>query len=218
MHPPSRTVEALIGRLAWSAHGVVMRQQLLQAGVTRDQIRHRLGSGALLREHPGVYRVGHRAPLLEAHYLGAVRACGEGALLSGQAATHLFSLLRGAAPAPEVTAPTQRRVAGVRTRRSPLICTAHATSWRGVPVTTVACTLVDIAAAVEVDRLARACHEAGVRFGTTSRQVEAVLTHRSNAAGAANLRTVLRGEVRVTLSALERRFLDRLRDAGLPLP
>jgi hypothetical protein len=36
--------------------------------------------------------------------------------------------------------------------------------------------------------------------------------------GAGTLRTVLNGDVRVTLSTLERRFLERLREAGLPLP
>jgi very-short-patch-repair endonuclease len=36
--------------------------------------------------------------------------------------------------------------------------------------------------------------------------------------GADNLRRVLRGDERVSLSALERRFLGLLRGAGLPLP
>ena len=36
--------------------------------------------------------------------------------------------------------------------------------------------------------------------------------------GAAKLRAILRGDVRVTLSELERRFLERLDEAGLPLP
>jgi Transcriptional regulator, AbiEi antitoxin len=63
-----------------AAHGVVTRAQLLRAGVTEAAIEQRLRIGALLREHRGVYRVGHRAPSLEARYLAAVWACGEGAL------------------------------------------------------------------------------------------------------------------------------------------
>ena len=50
-----------------------------------------------------MYRVGHRAPSLEARYLAATLACGEGACLSGRAAAHLYGLLKGAAPPPEVT-------------------------------------------------------------------------------------------------------------------
>jgi hypothetical protein len=52
---------------------------LLRARVTRTEIKWRLRSGALLRESPGVYRVGHRAPSVEARYLAAVLACGAGA-------------------------------------------------------------------------------------------------------------------------------------------
>ena len=48
--------------------------------------------------------------------------------------------------------------------------------------------------------------------------VEAVLARRPNSPGAAKLRAILRGDVRVTLSRLEARFLERLREAGLVLP
>ena len=77
------------------------------------------------------------------------------------------------------------------------------TIWRGIPTTSVARTLVDLAAVLDEAELARACHEAGVRHHTTPRQVEAVLARRPNTPGAARLRAVLRGDVRVTLSKLE---------------
>ena len=69
-----------------------------------------------------------------------------------------------------------------------------------------------------VDALARACHEAGVRYGTTPRDVDAVLDRRPDSPGAGQLREVLRGDHRVTLSKLEATFLERLRAAGLALP
>jgi len=72
----------------------------LEAGITVAEIKHRLGKGALLRVHRGVYRVGHRAPSLEASYLAAVMACGNGALLTGRAAAHLLVILKGSPPAP----------------------------------------------------------------------------------------------------------------------
>jgi hypothetical protein len=210
MAPQVSTVEAVIAELASRSHGVVTRGQLRAAGVTSDEIRHRLSLGALLREHRGVYRVGHRAPSVEARYLAAVWACGEGAVLSGRAAAHLWGILKGAPPPPEVTTRYERRVHGVTTHRARSI---QATTHRGIPITTVPRTLVDLAATLSLDDLARACHEAGVKYGTTPRQVEAV----SGRPGAAKLRAVLTGDAHVTLSALERAFL-RLRDAGLPLP
>jgi very-short-patch-repair endonuclease len=202
-----------LARLASSSHGVVTRAQLLAAGLTLDAIRHRLQSGALLREYRGVYRVGHRAPSMEARYLAAVWACGEDALLSGRAAAHLLGLLTTPPSMPEVTAPTERQVPGIRTHRcrSPV----EATVWRGIPVTTPARTLVDLSSVLAVADLARACHEAGIRYGTSPGEVEAIMGVRR---GARNLRRVLRGDEHVVLSALERRFLALLRRAGLPLP
>jgi hypothetical protein len=213
-----RTVARELARVARSSHGVVTRAQLLAAGITVDEINRQLRSGALLREHRGVYRVGHRAPSVDARYLAAVLACGEWALLSGPAAGHLFGAVKGPAPPPEVTAPTERRVKGVRTHRSRGLSREDGTRFRGIPVTTLPRTLVDLAAVLDLDDLARACHEAGVRYGTTPAQVQAVLGRRRGSPGAAKLRLILDGDAAVTLSRLERRFLALLREAGLPRP
>jgi very-short-patch-repair endonuclease len=156
---------------------------------------------------------------MEASYLAAVLACGKGSLLSGRAAGHLLGLLKGAAPEPEVTTATQRRVEGIRTRRSRrAIDHRDAILLRAIPVTTAPRTLVDLAAVLPLDGLARACHEAGVLYGTTPAQVELVLARRPSSPGAAKLRRILRGDVHVTLSKLERRFLELLHEAELPLP
>jgi very-short-patch-repair endonuclease len=207
----------VIGQLARRSHGVVTRRQLLAAGVSRREIAHRLATGALLQEHRGVYRVGHRAPSVEARYLAAVLACGDGALLSGRAAGHLWGLIKGAAPAPEVITRTERRVPGVTTRRS-RSRTADGTTHRGIPITTVPFTLVALAAQLTTEDLARACHEAGVRYDTTPRQVDEVLLRRPNAPGTRRLRAVLHGDANITLSKLERRFLELLQSEGLELP
>jgi hypothetical protein len=190
--------------MAARSHGVVARAELLRAGITPAQIRSRLASGGLLREYEGVYCVGHRAPSVEARYLAAVLACGPGSLLSGSAAAYLWGLLPGGAPGPEVTARTERRIEGIKARRTRRIGAVEAAEWRGIPVTTVARTLVDLAAVLGEDARARACHEAGVRYGTTPRDVEAILARRPPMRGAGRLRAVLNGEVRVTLSKLER--------------
>ena len=191
------------------------RAQLSRAGVTPEEIKQRVRRGTLIRVHRGVYRVGHEAPSVEAQYLAAVLACGDGALLSGRAAAYLLGLVKGSAPPPEVTTSARRDIPGVKTRRS---CRLDASTWRGIPVTTVPRTLVDLAAVLSTDDLARACHEAGIRHRTTPAMVDAVLVRRPRTPGATNLRRVLHGDVHVTLSRLESRFLERLRDADLPLP
>jgi hypothetical protein len=217
MRPLPSTVEQELARIAAKQHGLVTRSQLLAAEISPSGINRRLRKGTLLRVHRGIYRVGHRAPSTEASYLAAVFACGEGALLGRRAAAHLFRLIKGRPPRPEVVFPTQLRRPGVETWRS-RVDPRDATTHRGIPVTTVPRTLVDLAAVLPSPALARACHEAGVLHRTTPAQVEAVLARRPTSAGAAKLRRVIRGDVRVTLSGLERRFLEVLRDAGLPLP
>jgi predicted transcriptional regulator of viral defense system len=211
-------VERVVGRIGTSAHGVVTRAELLRAGVTAAEIEQRLRTGGLIRAYRGVYRVGHRAPSLEARYLAAVLACGEGALLCDRAAGYLFGALKGLAPPPEVTAPTERRVKGVKTHRTRRMDARDATTFRGVPVTTLPRTLVDLAAVLGVDELARAFHEAEVRHRTTPAQVESALARRPNSRGASKLRAVLYGDAPILLSRLEKRFLALLRAASLPLP
>ena len=102
MQPRDPTVEQTLARLARASHGVVARAELVRAGVTPEEIKQRVRRGALLREHRAVYR-GHRPPRVEARYMAAVRACGDGALLSGPWAALLLGVLKGATPPPEVT-------------------------------------------------------------------------------------------------------------------
>jgi very-short-patch-repair endonuclease len=216
--PKVITADRRLGAIADRAHGLVTRAQALRAGMSPEELKGRVRRGALIRVHRGVYRVGHCAPSYDARYLAAVLAGGDAALLSGLAAAHLHRLVRGKPPPPEVTAPTLRRIRGVRTRRCIRPDRRDATRVRGIPATTVERTLVDIASILSTDDLARACHEAGVHYGTTPAQVAAALTRRPNAPGAGKLRMVLAGDVQVTLSKLEKGFLDLLRRDCLLLP
>ncbi len=92
------------------------------------------------------------------------------------------------------------------------------TVWRGIPVTSVPRTLIDMAADLDPDSLARACHEAGVRYSTTPAKVETLLTRRPRAKGAATLRAVMRGDIKATLSRLEKRVVFLFRQEGFELP
>src|SRR4051812_8540089 len=103
-----RTVEERIAQTASRRHGVVTRAHLLGEGITSKQIEGRIRNGSLIRVHVGVYRAGHIAPSVDATYLAAAFAAGEGALVSGRAALYLWRILKGEAPVPEITAPTER--------------------------------------------------------------------------------------------------------------
>jgi very-short-patch-repair endonuclease len=210
------SVDEVLARLATAAHGVVTHRELRAAGITPAEVRSRVRKGSLITEYRGIYRVGHAAPSDESRYLAAVRAGGSAALLSGLPAAYLLGLLKGPAPPPEISVPTNRCVPGVRSRRvrNPglaIVC-------RGVPVTSVPQTLVDIAPRLDEGALARACHEAGVRYRTAPADVAVLLDRRPNTPGARQLRRILEGETPVTLSKLESHFLAHLRGDGLPRP
>ena len=64
--------------MAARSHGVVTRAELLDGGITKAEIDGRLRTGSLIAVFRGVYRVGHRAPSVEARYMAAVKAAVEG--------------------------------------------------------------------------------------------------------------------------------------------
>ena len=212
--PPERE----IARIAASQHGVVTIAQLLAVGLSRQAISRRVAKGALHRELRGVYRVGHRAPSVEARYMAAVLACGPTAVLSGHAAAFLLGMLKGRPPAPEVTALADRRVPRILTRRAGRLDERDVTVRRSIPVTTAARTLLDIAGYTSLDDLARAAHEAQVRRMVDAKAVTEALARRPNTKGAWKLHEIFMGEAQVTLSVLEDAFIELIDSIRRPRP
>jgi very-short-patch-repair endonuclease len=212
-----RKADEIIAAIATRAQGVVTRPELLAAGLSPKQIDSRIAKGLLIVVYRGVYRVGHTAWSVEAQYTAATKATD--GVLYRRSAGHLLRLLKSRfVERPEVLTSTERRVPGIDARRTKTLDRRDVTAVSAIACTTVPRTLVDLAAVLDEDALARACHEAGVLYGTAPRQVDAVLRRLPNAKGAAALRAIMSGEVKVSLSKLERAFLELLARHGLPLP
>jgi hypothetical protein len=210
-------IARFLAEVAGAQRGLVTRAQLVAEGVPAGTIARLVSRGTLLRVHPGVYRVGHTAPSAEATYLAAVLACGPAAVLSGMAAAWLWGLVTGRPPPPEVSCPTERRVEGIRTSRRRLH-PSEIGRRRGIPVTTIPLTLLDITPRMTAYDLGQAVHEAAVKHRATPSRIEPLLARRPNARGVAALRRILRGDEPILLSRLEKEFVDLLRANGLPLP
>ena len=197
--------------MATASKGVVTWAELRAAGISHNEIAHRVKTGALIRVYRGVYRVGHRAPSAEANYLAAVKACGEFAYLYDRAAAYLQELtpLTRNPPTPEVMCPTERKIAGIETRRCRTIHPLDVAEYKGIPITTVPRTLLDLAATADDDELTRACHEAWIKHRTGLPHVQAVLDRHPNAKGAGMLRAVMSGEMPLNMSRMERVFSTR---------
>jgi hypothetical protein len=138
------TAEQLVAAIAARQHGVVTFAQLLGAGLSKGAIDRRVRSGRLHRVYRGVYAVGHPGLSSEGWWMGAVLACGEGAVLSHRPAAMLWKLLPVSDCDPHVTvAGTNGRSSrdGLILHRSSSLRKGDTTRRVGIPVTTPARTL-----------------------------------------------------------------------------
>lgn len=209
-----------IARVAARSLDLITWPELEALGLPPNGVKSRVRSGRLHRIHRGVYKVG-TARLSEAQrLLAACLACGPGALLSHASAGHRLALLRRAPEVIHVTIPKawRRDVRGVEPHQRPTLHPLDTSELDGVPLTPVPRTLVDLAASLDVGDLARAFHEAHVRYTTTPAMVEAAASRIYRPPGINRLRAAMGTDHRLTLSALERGFLRLLGAAGLPLP
>jgi len=210
-------------RLAADRLGLVDRPTLLRAGLSTRQIDRRIADGRLQLLYPGVYAVGHRCLTADGHRLAAVLAGGEGAVLSHISAAGAWDLRPARLGAFDVTIAgggRSRRVAGIRSHRCRLV-PDDVTVLRGIPITTVARTLLDVAETEPQRDVDRALDQA-VRLGLfDEREVGGVL---ERAFGRHGLKRLRRGLIRLrpdagrTRSELEDRGLEVVERYGLPRP
>jgi very-short-patch-repair endonuclease len=215
----------LVRGLAEAQHGVVARRQLLAAGLDAERIRRWREGGRLVGLRRGVYALGHGLLTVEGRWMAAVLACGDGALLSHGSAAALWGLRPSGGAAIHVTVAAdgcRRPEEGIRVHRSALAAEAFATTERGVPVTTVAWTLLDFAAVARAPVLRRAVEEADRRELLDVDAVACAMSASPRRAGSAALRRVLddmaaHGITR-TRSDVEAAFLELCLDHQLPRP
>jgi len=158
--PTQNDTDRIIAALAAKQWGVVSRHQLLEAGLSRAMVGERYRAGRLIPLHRGVYAVGHRRLRREGYWMAAVLAVGPGAALSHREAAALHGFRPSNRPRIDVSAPAGRTVPGIEVHRVRRLDPADITTVNGIPVTTVARTLVDLADVVNAESLAKALNEA----------------------------------------------------------
>jgi very-short-patch-repair endonuclease len=203
--------------------GVVAAFQLLELGLDHSAIRRRVMAGHLHRVHRGVYAVGHRRLTGDGHWMAGVLACGPGAVLSHQCAGARWDILRSSSALVHITAPWRSRhgIERIRVHRVRRLDPQDVTVRAGIPVTTVARTLLDLAAVLNARRLDRAIEDAERQRVYDDRAVNDVLRRCRGNSGRRPLIAALErfaGPPELTRSELERDLLDACRAAGLPMP
>src|SRR4051812_7998300 len=141
--------------------GLLTTTELLAAGLTASSISKRVARGAMRRWYPGVYSYGPGELSREAEWMAAVLAAGAGAVLSHRSAAALWEIRRDWRVITDVLAPRGRRPKGpVLVHGYRRLDRGDVTVRNGIPVTTVARTLVDLADVLTPHQLAKAIDEA----------------------------------------------------------
>ena len=144
--------------------------------------------------HRGVYAVGHRRLRREAHWLAAVLACGEGAVLSHAAAAALWALRQSAATLIDVIVPwaAPARRPGIRVHRRASLRADEVTTHDGIPVTTPARTLLDLAATFPRRTVERALEQAEILRLAGRDELHVILDRHRGRPGTPSLEAVLK--------------------------
>jgi very-short-patch-repair endonuclease len=209
-----------LAAVAGRQYGVVTRAQLRIAGVGETGIRERVGTNRLFRLHRGVFAVGHRELRREGHWMAAVLACGPGAVLSHFDAAAHWNIRQSASALVHVTVPTRAgrvRRRGLRIHRSGRLAAEQVTVHEGIPVTTVARTLLDLADVLAPQDLERAIHESEYLRLFDLTALTAVVGSSPGRRGAKLLAAAER-PAEMTKTELEERFLAVVARHNLPRP
>lgn len=194
--------------------------ELRDCGLSTKAVAIRARRGWLHRVHRGIYVVGHPNPPLEARFLAAVKACGPEAVLSHRSAAALWGLLDWDDRHPEVTvrgSGTHVRK-GVRVHRTRHLDIEDVTRHHGIPVTTAARTVIDLAGQLPPKGLRHAARRAQALHWTDVRTLLRVLGRLGPRPGASKLRRILATGPAPTRSVLEDVVLDLILSGGLAHP
>lgn len=230
-------VEQLLRDITSRQHGVVTRAQLLAAGTSRSRIDNLLRSGRLQRLHPSVYRDTVSEPTVwtraSAAALAATGIHGWRAA-SGRivvAVSHrMAAVLRSYLPPSwavaslvDVSGRPIRRTPGVRVHQTALGA-GNASLLNGIPVTSPARTILDIAGDVTVRELEQALAVAERTRPKVRGELTELLKIRARHKGSAALRRLLDGLAASGTAPLflrstaEQSAWELILELGLPRP
>jgi REase_MTES_1575 len=205
-----------IAALAVAQHGVVSRAQLLLLGLSDHHVDHRLRRRRLHRVHRGVFAVGHTALTVDGRRMAAVLAVGGDAVLSHATAAAAWEL-RPRSGSIHVTVPGtagRKRRAAIRLHRSRTLTPHQTTTHRGIPITTPARTIIDLARTLNGRPLEHALDLAERRRLLDFKELQ----HHPIPPSLQAVLSLYTAGSTVTRSEMEERFLALCDDHGIPRP
>jgi hypothetical protein len=209
-----------VARIAAEQWGVLSLDELRACGLSRNAVVVRARNGLLHRMHTAVYAVGHPNPPLEGRWLAAVKACGADAVLSHFSAAALWDLVRWDDRWPEVSVvgPGTRAHPGLRVHRTATLGVPDVTRHRGIPVTSPARTLLDLASLLDYRPLRRTVRQAQSLRRVNIQQLTEVLGRLRPRRGVHNLARIVATGPAPTRSELEDIVLELILRGGFAHP
>jgi hypothetical protein len=207
---------------ARTQHGLLTIAQALEAGLTPTAVQWRLDSGRWERMHDSVYRVAGLPASYRQRNLAACLRIGPEAAVSHRAAAVLHELLRYREPPTEVTTTRLRspELDGVVVHRLADLHPTWVADVDGIPVTTVARTLVDLGAVAALGTVEAALDRAVGLRKVALRDVRhaMIAVARQGRHGVGKIRRLLeaRGVAALPSGIFEARMASLLRNASLP--
>lgn len=212
-------LEKAIAVLAGKQHGYLTRAQLLAIGVGGAAIEYRIRLGRLIPVYAGVYAVGHLPVAPEARAHAAVLACGDSAVLSHGSAASLWKYVEHWTSWYEVTAPSKRRRKGIQVHRATTLTRRDVTRQLGVPVTSPARTVFDMAPRRRSDAaLRRFVNDARLTYTFHLSDLAELLARHPRHPATKRLMPFVQSPAGMTRSELEDLFVAFAARHGLPEP
>ena len=216
---PNR-LDRAIAKLAERQHGLVARRQLVALGASNGAVANRIAAGRLHQIHRGVYAAGHRVMSADAWRMAAVLLAGDGAVLSHRSAAELWRIRGGSRDRTEMTVAVRRaQVRAVQCHFAPLP-EDEVTTVRGIRVTIVPRTLLDLAAVLPRVDVEAALKQADVLRLTDRLSLPDLVARYPLHRGAKTARAILaaRTPAGVPRNVFEIAFLEFLDAHSLPRP
>ncbi len=219
---PRSARDRQIAAIAARQHGLITSRQLADVGLSRQGTSDRVKAGRLHRVRRGVYAVGHTVLSANGHRHAAVLAIGDLALTSHTTAAAIWEIRPTTSGLMHVTTTTDARDrASIRVHRRPIHPDDRARR-DGIPVTSLALTLVDLGDVDAAHHLRKAFVRAEQLRLIDMTAIDAALDRASDRRrGPTLLRELLRGydpRWQQTRSDLELAMLDLVTRHALPEP
>ena len=211
----------MIAALADRQHGFVAHSQLLALGLSASAIGRRVDTARLHRRYRGVYTVGHPRTGIEGAWWAVVLAYAPDGVLSHAAAGAAWEIARSSALHVTVTPNGRARRPGIVVHHRRVVPEDEVTTLRGLPITTAARTLLDLAASgMTGRRLEAAVDRAEQRRLLDFVDLRELLARYPGRAGTPSLKALLASYSGPldTRSVLEELVLELCDAHGLPRP